>query len=201
MSATPRSGRPRRVSKWNLKWSAAMKLPRVPGNLARLPWLTAAGVGVLGLAALSACLWAGTEWGRMRGTLAEQQRLYLRYRQLADQRTRIESSLEAYGAYLAVSASEDEAFRQLLRRIEQAAGQTNVQIVGLKPRPAQRSPETADYPVELECTASVEALAQFIHQLEYQPPLLRVERLRISPAHRDPQRLDSQLLITYTNLL
>lgn len=176
-----------------------MKLPRV--TPAPFTWLPTAGLGVVGLTALGLCLWAGAQWSELGGTLGEQQALYLRHRQLADQRQRVETTLHAYGDYLAVTSSDDAAFRQLLRRIEQVAGQTNVQIMALKPRPSQRSSTQAEFPVELECTASMDALAHFIHALEYQPPLLRVDRLRVSPAHRDPQRLDAQLLITYTNLL
>lgn len=180
--------------KSNLLW-----LRRV--SVRSFPWLPTALMAAVGAIGLMACAWSWAGWRNLRSELEERVTLYRRYGTIAQHQAAIESTVKAFGPYLATSVSDDAAVQQLMGLVEHAAQHTGVQITGLKPRPSQRTPHVVEYAVELECSASMDKIAQFIHALEYGPALLRVDRLRINPAPRTPQLLDSQLLISYTTLL
>jgi len=167
----------------------------------RSPWMPAIVTAFVGACLLALCLVRWAEWREMHAAVQERLERYSRYQQLSSRQRSIESSLTSYSGYLAVSPSEDAAFRQLLALVEQTASSAGVQITGVKPRPALHASDTAEYTVEIECTASIEALVQLIHGLEYAPALLRVDRLRLNAAPQDSALLQAHLLITYTNLL
>ena len=161
-------------------------------------WLSA---GLAGSAALVLCLGSWSAWHSARLETSDQLESYVRYESLTGRQPAIDAAAKAYAGYLQVSASEDEALHRLLTTVEQVATRTGVQLASLAPRLSQRTDDTATFSVELDCTATAAAVAQFLHDLAGEPALLRVERFRINSAPQPPNTLQAQLLITYTQLL
>ena len=168
-----------------------------PRSTLPLMWLC---MGVAGCATLLWCMSAWSAWRSAHAATTAQLEAYARYESLAARQPAIQAAATAYAGYLHVSTSDDEALHQLLTTVEHAATQTGLQVQSLAPRPTQRAADTATFAVELECSASPEALARFLHTLAGAPAVLRLERFRINPAPQ-PRTLQAQLLITYTQLL
>ena len=151
--------------------------------------------------ALAGCLWSWSAWRAAHQETADRLEAYVRYESLTGRQPVIAAATKVYAGYLQVSASEDEALHHLLTTVERVATSTGVQLASLAPRPSQRTADAAIFAVELDCTATAEALAQFLHTIAGEPALLRVERFRINPAPQTPNALQAQLLVTYTQVL
>ena len=86
-----------------------------------------------------------------------------------------------FETYSKSSGSDEEEMAEFLNEIEKFARKSAVYLVDIKPRPIMSIDFYKKCIVEIESEAEMEALMEFLYQIEASDKLLKVEQLQLVP--------------------
>ncbi len=103
-----------------------------------------------------------------------------------------------YAAYLISSGSDEEKTTSILSEIENLAKKSGVSLADMKPQPPKKVDFYKVYTIEVRAEGSMEALVNFLYQLNLSPQLLRAEKLRLNLKDKDSAVVAASVQITKT---
>jgi hypothetical protein len=133
-----------------------------------------------------------------RGIALENRRLDVSRQALApEQRRAADDAFRRYSVFIEKRKSASEVGARLMEEIETLAGKAQLTLIGSKPRDPRPSSLFEEHAVEVEVEGEFSSLIAFLHGLQSQPDLLRVQKLVLAPKSKDqPAVVKSTILIT-----
>lgn len=107
----------------------------------------------------------------------------------------IERRYAKYSKSLQARGTDEEELAAFLSEIENLAQKNGLHISDMKPRPAKTVDFYKKFTVDLQADGDIKQITQFIYQLQNDPKLLRVDRLRLETKSQS-QNLTSYMLIS-----
>ena len=112
------------------------------------------------------------------------------------QKSPVTEEYKKYAAYLKSSGSDEEKTTAILSEIENLAKNSAVSLADMKPQPPKKIDFYKVYTIEVKAEGSMEALVNFIYQLNLSPQLLRVEKLRLNLKDKDSTVVAASVQVT-----
>ncbi len=94
------------------------------------------------------------------------------------------------------AGTDEEEIARLLNFIEQTARKDNVSLSDVKPQPVKSDKVTKVYPVDLNAEGELNALIEFIYELEHSEQLLKIEKVEMSPKEEKSAILRANLTVS-----
>ena len=92
--------------------------------------------------------------------------------------------------------TDEQEMSALLSEVESITGDIDIHISDMKPLKVKSIDFYKKFSVELEAEGLLDNLTKFIHTLQSQPHLLKVERIRLERRSMRTEKLKGFLLIT-----
>jgi len=86
-----------------------------------------------------------------------------------------------YAGYFSREASYDEGMNALLKRIEDLARRSSIDLLNIRPAGIKTEKGIIKYYVDLNCTGKMPQLVKFLYNVEQAKDILTVEKVSISP--------------------
>jgi Tfp pilus assembly protein PilO len=112
------------------------------------------------------------------------------------QKVPITEEYKKYASYLKSPGSDEEKTTSILSEIENLAKKSAVSLADMKPQPPKKIDFYKMYTVEVRAEGSMEALVNFLYQLNLSPQLLRAEKVRLNLKEKDSAVVAASVLIT-----
>ncbi len=98
--------------------------------------------------------------------------------------------------YSKPAGSDEEEMAKFLSNIEGFARKSTVYLVSIKPRPIMKIDFYKKYTADLESEANMEALIDFVYQIESSNNLFKVEKLQLVPKSAGASIVKGQMVVT-----
>lgn len=108
---------------------------------------------------------------------------------------KIEKKYAKYEKNMQAKGADEEEIAAFLSEIESLAQKNGLRINDMKPRPTKTVDFYKKFTVDLQAEGGIKQITQFIYQLQNDPELLRVDRLRLETKSQS-QNLTSYMLIS-----
>lgn len=133
-----------------------------------------------------------------RGIALESRRLEVNRLALApEKRQSADDAYRRYSVFIEKRKSASEVGARLMEEIEVLAGKAQLTLTGSKPRDPRASDVFEEHAVEVDVEGDYASLITFLHELQSQPDLLRVQKLVLAPKSKEqPALVKSTILIT-----
>ena len=117
------------------------------------------------------------------------------------QKETVSREYEKYARYVTKAGSDEEAVAQILAEVEELARESRVYLVDTKPQPPVEAGFYKEYKAEIEIEGRVDAIVDFLYQLNNSTQLLRAEKLRIASKSKVSTTAKAFILITKVLIL
>lgn len=113
-----------------------------------------------------------------------------------NQKDAIASQYSKFSQYLKNPGSEEETTASLLSEIEKLARKSNINLSGLRAQQSKDKGFYREYSVEVEAEGTMDAMINFLYQLNVSTQLLRTEKLRFNLKDKNSPLVQASILIT-----
>lgn len=101
-----------------------------------------------------------------------------------------------FEGYLVPAGSDEEEMAKFLSSIEGFARKSTVYLVSIKPRPIMKTDVYKKCVADIESEANVEALVDFLYQIESSKNLFKVEKLQLVPKSAGSSIIKGYMVVT-----
>lgn len=109
---------------------------------------------------------------------------------------RISAESTQYRTFFEQPKTDDEEMTSILKEVENAANQTSIYLIDLKPAEIAVSGMSKTYRVNLNCEAQMEQLVDFMYNIENSNKILTVEKYQINPKSKESSVVRCRMTIT-----
>jgi len=112
------------------------------------------------------------------------------------QKEMIVNEKNKFSSFLSSAQSQDEQFTIILKEIEELSNKSSVSIGDMKPAGVKKVDIAEKYFVNVNCEAKIEALVNFMYDVENSKYLLTIEKYQIAPKPGDTQVASITMVIS-----
>ena len=136
------------------------------------------------------------KWDLINGKILNKEIELKRKLRYLNQKDRVNSIYQQYSQYVKERVSDQQARADLLRRLEEQAGASGINIIDIRSKPTKDLTLYKKYTLELTGEADIEKCIDFLYNLQKSPELIRVEIIDLASAEKNSSLLKARMAIT-----
>jgi Tfp pilus assembly protein PilO len=138
----------------------------------------------------------GDRFGQLSGEILLQEKLLGKNIRNLVQEDPVINEYKKFEEYLKPAGSDEEEMAKFLSSIEGFARKSTVYLASIKPRPIMKMDAYKKCVADVESEASMEALINFMYQIESSKNLFKIEKIQLVPKSAESSIIKGYMVVT-----